>query len=179
MIDNNMTKTRASVRVLRQRAGGWCEPVQERIFPLSESVMKVTGSYPVSYVREVMPDHSAWQDGWQRGRICLSSQCFVHMGGQGDTGREAFLCTRGGRHMVLSQSAPAKKAGKICRPCLITGLCRGYCHGSSERAARPAGKIALPDREDSRRSLTPAVCPQRRYIIESGFNNQRTGRKTK
>lgn len=99
MIDNNMTKTRASVRVLRQRAGGWCEPVQERIFPLSESVMKVTGSYPVSYVREVMPDHSAWQDGWQRGRICLSSQCFVHMGGpdppcsMARAGRE----TRGGR----------------------------------------------------------------------------------
>lgn len=127
MIDNSMTKTKASVRVLRQRAGGWCEPVQERIFPLSESVMKVTGSYPVSYVREVVPDHSAWQDGWQRGRICLSSQCFVHMGGPDHravwhgrigrgTGREAFLCTRGGTACAAFAVGPGEKQGRSAVP---------------------------------------------------------------
>lgn len=34
---------------LSQRAGGWCEPVQEPVFPLPEPVMKVTGSYPIAY----------------------------------------------------------------------------------------------------------------------------------
>ena len=70
-----MTKTKASVWVPRQRAGGWCEPVREQIFPLSESVMKVTGSYPVSYVNErpcytgIIAAQAALPYVWQQGNM--------------------------------------------------------------------------------------------------------------
>lgn len=33
-----------------QRAGGWCEPVREAVFPLFKLVVKTTGRYPISYL---------------------------------------------------------------------------------------------------------------------------------
>lgn len=38
----------AAARILFQRAGGWCEPVQDRAFPLPESVVKA--ARVVSYI---------------------------------------------------------------------------------------------------------------------------------
>lgn len=35
-----MTMTKAAIQTLFQRAGGWCEPVQDRVFPLFESAVK-------------------------------------------------------------------------------------------------------------------------------------------
>ena len=37
-----MAVTETTVETLVQRAGGWCEPVQEKTFPFPEPVMKVT-----------------------------------------------------------------------------------------------------------------------------------------
>lgn len=60
-----LTLRKATIRRMLQRAGGRCEPVQDRIFPLFESVMKVTGV--VSFIIRKRGRHFWRQYGWQRG----------------------------------------------------------------------------------------------------------------
>ncbi len=38
--------TKATIPILLQRAGGWCKPVQDRVFPLFESAVKAARFVP-------------------------------------------------------------------------------------------------------------------------------------
>lgn len=44
---------KATVLGTFKRVGGWCEPIRDKTFPLSEYSVKIEGWYPLAYRRVV------------------------------------------------------------------------------------------------------------------------------
>lgn len=87
-----MTMTKATIQTLFQRAGGWCEPVQDRVFPLFESAVKAARfvSFIIRFERSPMGGNM----GGNAEEITFRPSADVSMLTEDSTGTEGFCVIR-------------------------------------------------------------------------------------